>query len=197
VKATRVHLVAFFVFGGIIKIAYIINLKNMSDMKQKINLETTPDDSQQQGKKEKSTIGIFGIITNGEDEVLLVHRKDYDLWNLPGGGLEAAEAPWDGVVREVKEETGLDVEVSKLLGVYSKAHKNEIVFSFECKIVSGELTLNKEASDIRYFDKQNLPQNMSPKQVERINDYFQDKNGITMKVQEGKTTIELIKEGKL
>jgi len=147
--------------------------------------------------KYKVTIGIFGIITNKKDEVLLVHRNDYDLWNLPGGGLEKGESPWEGVIREVKEETGLDVEVSKLLGVYSKAPKNEIVFNFECGVIGGEPTLNEEANDIRYFNIKNLPQNISPKQVERIYDYFKDKNRVTMKIQKGKSSIELIKEGKL
>ncbi|MBU4369324.1 NUDIX hydrolase [Patescibacteria group bacterium] len=133
--------------------------------------------------KYKVTIGIFGIITNKKNEVLLVHRNDYDLWNLPGGGLEKGETPWDGLIREVKEETGLDVEVSKLLGVYSKPQKNEIVFNFKCGVVGGELTLNEEASDIRYFDIQNIPKNTSLKHVERIHDYFKDKNKVTMKVQ--------------
>lgn len=109
------------------------------------------------------TIGVFGLIFNEKAEVLLCHRRDYDLWNLPGGKLESKETPWEGVIREVKEETGLDVEVVKLTGIYSKStEKDEIVFSFLCEIIGGELTLNKEADKIEYFRLKNIPINTSP-----------------------------------
>jgi len=48
------------------------------------------------------SIGVFGIIFDVEGRVLLCHRRDYDLWNLPGGGLETGEAPWEGLIREVR-----------------------------------------------------------------------------------------------
>lgn len=50
-------------------------------------------------------IGVFAIVKDEKDRVLLCLRNDYNVWNLPGGGLEAGEAPWQGVIREVKEET--------------------------------------------------------------------------------------------
>src|SRR3989344_436322 len=92
--------------------------------------------------KSQFTIGTFGIIFDKQKRVLLCHRRDYDLWNLPGGAMESGESPWDGVKREIKEETGLVIEVSKLAGVYSKPDKNEIVFSFICNSIGGEITLN-------------------------------------------------------
>jgi 8-oxo-dGTP pyrophosphatase MutT (NUDIX family) len=49
------------------------------------------------------TIGVFGMITDNEGRVLFCHRRDYDLWNLPGGGVEAGERPWEALVREIKE----------------------------------------------------------------------------------------------
>lgn len=142
------------------------------------------------------TIGIFGIIFDEHKRVLLCHRRDYDLWNLPGGGLEAGESPWDGLKREVREETGLEIEIIKLAGVYSKPDKNEIVLSFLCKVISGSLTLNDEADKIEYFDVETLPKNTSQKQVERIKDVLNSAEP-TMKTQTGKSSIELIKEGKM
>ncbi len=86
-------------------------------------------------------IGVFAIVFDEHGRVLLCHRRDVDLWNLPGGGLEPGETPWDGVVREVREETGLEVAVQRLAGVYSKPEVNEVVFSFVCDVVGGALAL--------------------------------------------------------
>ncbi|MFA5023062.1 MAG: NUDIX domain-containing protein [Candidatus Paceibacterota bacterium] len=147
--------------------------------------------------KQTFTIGVFGIIKDDQNRVLLCLRNDYDLWNLPGGGLEKGETPWQGAIREVKEETGLDVEIVKLIGIYSKPDKDEIIFSFECKIIGGEITLNNEAKDIKWFAFDEIPKNTSPKQVERISDLLKNPTGLIMKVQEGESSIELIKQGKL
>lgn len=147
--------------------------------------------------KPQFTIGIFGIIFDEQKRVLLCHRHDYDLWNLPGGTMENGESPWDGLKREVKEETGLEVEISKLAGVYSKPDKNEIVFSFVCKNIGGEITLNDEADKIEFFEIDKLPPNTSQKQVERIKDVIANPDKTIYKVQTGKSSIELIKEGKL
>ena len=147
--------------------------------------------------KSQFTIGVFGMVFDEQNRVLLCHRKDHDLWNLPGGALESGEAPWNGVRREVKEETGLDVEVTKLVGVYSKPEKDDMVFSFVCKIKGGQITLNDEADQIEYFEIDKLPTNTVPKQVERIKDFLETSDEVTLKIQTGKSTIELLKEGKL
>lgn len=147
--------------------------------------------------KPQFTIGIFGIIFDEQKRVLLCHRRDYDLWNLPGGTMENGESPWDGLKWEVKEETGLEIEISKLAGVYSKPDKNEVVFSFICQKVGGEIMLNDEADKIEFFEMDKLPPNTSPKQVERIRDAITNDGKAIFKVQTGKSSIELIKEGKL
>ena len=128
--------------------------------------------------------------------MLLCHRRDHNLWNLPGGGLEKGEAPWNGVIREVKEEVGLEVEVSRMQGVYSKPEKDEIVFSFICDQTGGKITLTDEADEIRYFSLEDIPINTSQKQVERIKDALTN-NDIVLKVQQGPSSIDLIKQGQL
>lgn len=143
------------------------------------------------------TIWVFGIITNKNNEILLVHRTDYDLWNLPWWWLEKWESPWDGVIREIREETWLHVKVEKLLWIYNKTKKAEVVFNFLCKVTKGTLTLNDEARDIQYFNIHNIPKNTVPKQVERIYDYFNDKDQVTMKIQDWTPTMQLAKEWKL
>ena len=144
--------------------------------------------------KARFTVGIFGIIFDPQQRVLLCHRRDYDLWNLPGGGLEAGESPWGGLVREVKEETGLIVEISRLTGIYSKHDRSEIVFAFVCSVVSGKITLNDEADKIEYFALEKITVNTSLKQVERIKDALKNQERTIFKVQTGKSSIELARE---
>ena len=146
--------------------------------------------------KGQFSIAAFGLIFDENNKILLCHRRDYDLWNLPGGTMESGESPWECVIREVREETGLKVGISKLAGIYNKPDKRELVFSFICEVVDGQLTLNEEADKIEYFDINDIPANISQKQVARIHDFLEEKE-MVLKNQIGKGAIELIKEGKL
>jgi ADP-ribose pyrophosphatase YjhB (NUDIX family) len=139
-------------------------------------------------------IGVFAIITNKKNEVLLCHRKDHDLWNLPGGGLENNESPWDGVIREVKEETGFNSKVEKLIGVYHKPKKNEIVMSFLCSVINGNIILNEEADKIEFFPFSKLPKNVSQKHKERIKDSFINSKEIILKSQDTPDYIDFLKK---
>ncbi|MEK7107431.1 MAG: NUDIX domain-containing protein [Patescibacteria group bacterium] len=147
--------------------------------------------------KTKFTIGVFGIILDEQERVLLCHRRDYDLWNLPGGALKSGESPLEGVKREVKEETGLEVDVSKLLGVYTKPVNNDIVLAFICTVTGGEISLNDEADRVEYFEVDKIPLNTSSKHIERVKDAIENPKEVLFKVQTGKSSIQLIKEGKL
>lgn len=133
--------------------------------------------------KTQFTIGAFAIIENDCQEILLCYRNDLQLWNLPGGGLDDGEAPWEGVVREVAEETGLNVSVERLIGIYSKPETNDLVFLFKCKHESGLLIITEEAQALQYFKSTEIPSNAIAKQVERIHDYLAGETQIVLKKQ--------------
>jgi ADP-ribose pyrophosphatase YjhB (NUDIX family) len=117
------------------------------------------------------TLGSFAIVFDESGRVLLSHRRDLDLWNLPGGRIEVGELPDEAAVREVREETGLDVEVMRLTGVYGRNdQKADMVFAFECRIAGGELAATGEADRHEWFGIDELPPNTIPKQVARIRD---------------------------
>ena len=128
--------------------------------------------------------GAFAVILDDERRVLLCHRRDMDAWNLPGGGVEASEAPWDAVVREVREEVGLEATVVRLTGLYWKPDTDELVFNFECRVLSGTPGTSDEADAARYFALDDLPAEMAPKQGQRIRDALAS-DAVAMRVQTG------------
>jgi len=121
-------------------------------------------------------LGAFAIIFDEHGRVLLCHRRDFDAWNLPGGGIENGELPTEAVIREVKEETGLEVEVKRLVGVYGKRDRDELVFSFICSPIGGSLSATDESSECQYFRIEHIPPNTIPIHVERINDALKSSN---------------------
>jgi len=101
------------------------------------------------------------IVTNGEGKILLHRRSDNTLWGLPGGAMEVGESIGETVVREVKEETGLDVVPEYIVGIYSNP-KHVIAFSdgevrqefsvcFVCRVVGGELRVSEESFEVSFF----------------------------------------------
>ena len=117
-----------------------------------------------------------------DERVLLQRRDDNRKWGLPGGSVEPGESVRTAVIREVLEETGLDVEPLRLIGVYSDPANHQIVTypdgnvihyvssSFECRIVGGTLACGDESLDLRWFDPQSLPDEMMPMHRVRIAD---------------------------
>lgn len=117
------------------------------------------------------TIGAFAIIFDEQGRVLLGRRRDFDMWNLPGGGVESGELPTEAAIRETREETGLEVTTERLVGVYGKVdNPDELVFAFVCRVTGGQLSITDEADACRYFAVADIPPNTSPKHVERIHD---------------------------
>lgn len=138
-------------------------------------------------------VGAFAVIFDDQEQVLLCHRRDIDAWNLPGGGVEQGESPWDAVLREVREEVRLEVEVVRLTGLYWKPDDNEIVFNFECRSTGGSPSTSDEADEVSYFALSEIPTNLSPRQVERIADALARSASIVMKTQTGPDIRDLLR----
>jgi 8-oxo-dGTP diphosphatase len=115
-------------------------------------------------------VGAFVVIRNPAGEVLWIKRTDYDIWNLPGGGYDGLEAPWETAQREALEETGLQVRLTDLTGVYLKPEQNQMNFTFTAEVIGGTLTTGPEAADFAYFAPGREPANALPKHVERVAD---------------------------
>jgi 8-oxo-dGTP diphosphatase len=127
-------------------------------------------------------IGVNALIFE-EGRVLLAHRRDIDWWNLPGGGMELGETVEDAIRREVREETGLEVAVEYLVGVYSKPQKREIVLTLRCRVLGGTLTATEESRECRYFAPNALPLNTLPKHRQRVEDALLNEPHAVMRAQ--------------
>ena len=108
-----------------------------------------------------------GCIFNENGEVLLQRRGDSNKWGFPGGAIELGETPQQAAIREVKEETGLDVEIGRLIGVYTECdmeypngdRAQSIAIVFEMKAIGGELLCDgEETLELRYFSLDNMPE---------------------------------------
>ena len=84
--------------------------------------------------------------------------------------MELGETVEEAACREVLEETGLVVVVDYLVGVYSKPQKREIVLTFRCHVVGGELTTTEKSRACAYFAPDALPLNTLPKHRQRVED---------------------------
>jgi ADP-ribose pyrophosphatase YjhB (NUDIX family) len=115
--------------------------------------------------------GTNGVVFNENEEVLLHKRSDNGWWALPGGVVDIGESIEQCVIREVLEETGLEVAVKRLVGIYSDPRHYSImrypddvvvhyvVAVFECARQLGELGISEESTDIGYFPVDSLPEN--------------------------------------
>lgn len=132
--------------------------------------------------------GALACITNEAGEILLQKRSaTEELWGLPGGLLEIGDSAEEAVIREVKEETGLDAKVDYMVGLYSKYfcsypngdHAQVVCSCFKCTVVGGDLTIdNKETFDLRFFAKDNVPKLFIQQQIDMVNDFFDNKTGV-------------------
>ncbi len=106
------------------------------------------------------------FVSDGSGKVLLVKRVDNGLWALPGGVIEFGESASMAAIREVKEETGIDVEVTGLVGIYSDPRsliayddgevRQQFTICFRADVVGGELSGSDESTEVRWVDQAEL-----------------------------------------
>jgi len=113
-------------------------------------------------KQGRLRLACSAVLFNpGRDRILLTRRTDNGEWCLPGGMVEPGETVAEGCVREVFEETGLQVRVVRLTGVYSDPNlltvypdgnrAAVVTLNFEVEALGGEAAVTDETTDIRYF----------------------------------------------
>lgn len=106
---------------------------------------------------------VDAVILN-EGRIVLVRRANppyKGMWALPGGFVECGETVEEATVREAKEETGLDVRIVRLLGVYSDPGRDPrgptVGSAFICSKTGGELRADSDAKEAKEFSVRDLP----------------------------------------
>ncbi len=118
-----------------------------------------------------------------ENKILLTQRDDFETWVLPSGGVEDGESIAKAALRETKEETGLDVELIRLVGVYSRISNISPVHAivFTAKPVGGEIKCQEgETIAVEWFAFDELPSPLSAGHKRRIEDAISGVSGVAV-----------------
>jgi len=115
---------------------------------------------------DRPILGVGALIFR-RGKILLVQRGKEPLkgfWSLPGGVLEAGETLHEGVIREVREETGLEVKPTRVLEVFERIMRDAsgaceyhyVLIDYICRITGGTLGADDDASDVAWVSRENL-----------------------------------------
>ena len=109
---------------------------------------------------------VTAIVTNDVGELLLVHKTDNNLWALPGGGMDPGESIAQAAVRETKEETGMDIEVAGIVGLYTNPHhviayddgevRQQFSVCFTTQLLGGQISTSSETSEVEFVPLERL-----------------------------------------
>lgn len=137
--------------------------------------------------KANSVVPSVTVCVRDEAErLLLIHKVDNDRWALPGGGHDAGESISDTAVRETREETGVDVKVTRLVGLYTDPNhvmkyddgevRQQFSICFAAVMVGGSAREDgTETKEVRWVPTDELDDlNIHPSMRRRIEDYLRD-----------------------
>lgn len=111
------------------------------------------------GTRPRYALGVMGVIQNKDGAVLVVRHILHGAhpWGLPGGWMEARETPQAAITREIREETGFEVEVGNPLMISPEKYPWSIVMVFHCMVDGNEPTLGFELNDYDWIQSANDP----------------------------------------
>ncbi|EME52749.1 NUDIX hydrolase [Amycolatopsis decaplanina] len=117
-------------------------------------------------KANSIAVAVSAFIQDDEGRILMIRRTDNDLYSIPGGQLELGETLSQAAVREVREETGIECEVTGVIGLYSNPNhviayddgevRQEFSICFRADPLSGVLRASDESSEVRWVSSAEL-----------------------------------------
>ncbi len=127
---------------------------------------------------------VSAIVTDAHGRILLILRTDNGYWSIPGGGLNPGESVADATVREVREETGIDCQVTGLVGIYSDPNhvaayddgevRQEFSICLTTSMTGGTVTTSSESAEVQFMPPDTIPNlRMHPSIRLRIQHYLE------------------------
>jgi ADP-ribose pyrophosphatase YjhB (NUDIX family) len=131
-------------------------------------------------------VGASAVVADGQGRILLHRRTDSGNWALPGGAMDIGETLAESAIREVREETGFDVQVERVVGIYSDpGHvfayddgevRQEFSVCLACVIVGGSLQVSSESTNVGFFAVGDLADMQMHESIRiRIRDFLENK----------------------
>jgi len=103
------------------------------------------------------SVSVAAVVVNERGQVLMTQRRDNGHWEPPGGVLELNESILDGLRREVREETGLEIEPERLTGVYKNMPRGIVALVFRARIIGGTpVHQTDETTLVQWLDAQDV-----------------------------------------
>jgi ADP-ribose pyrophosphatase YjhB (NUDIX family) len=128
------------------------------------------------------------VVTNDDGEILMIRRTDNDNWALPGGAIDLGESLTDAAVRETKEETGIDTEITGLVGIYTNPRhvieytsdgevRQEFSIVLSARPTGGTPTPSNESSQVVWIAVDMVPElQMHSSMRQRIEHYLKNRD---------------------
>jgi 8-oxo-dGTP diphosphatase len=121
----------------------------------------------------RHSVSVAAAIVDENGQLLAVRRRDNGHWEPPGGILELDETIQAGLIREVREETGLEVEPQSLSGVYKNMRRGIVALVFRCQIIGGEPRPSREAEQVSWLSPDEISNLMDEAYATRLLDALQ------------------------
>ena len=132
-------------------------------------------------------VATSAVVVDERGRILMQRRADSGNWALPGGGMEMNESLTDSAIREVKEETGYEVEVTGLVGTYTDPRhiiaysdgevRRQFNICFTAHVIGGQLAISDESTEIRFVDRGELDElPMDSSQRLRLRHYLENRS---------------------
>ncbi len=128
-----------------------------------------------------------GCVVDSAGRLLLQKRAGANVWGLPGGSMELGESAEMTAIREIREETGINVKVDALQGIYTQYdavyangdQAQAILLTFLCSVESGELSdADPETAEVRFFERDELPILFCQQHNDILQDWLDGKTGV-------------------
>lgn len=138
----------------------------------------------------RHSVSVTGIVTRDDGRVLVIKRADDGRWVPPGGVLELEETPQQCCAREVREETGYEVEVGSLTGVYKNMNLGVVSLAFRCRPVGGKARTSQESVAVRWLTLDEIKKDVPEARAIRVFDALSEDCAPAARAHDGSRIIE-------